>query len=442
MGWIVVLRVSDGVRMVLILLRRFCQSAMTGAGPTVGIMTMAPWQTVSERIDRVAPSATLAVDSKAKAMKAAGVDVIGFAAGEPDFATPAPIVRAASEAVMDPANYRYTPTAGLPQLREAIACKTLRDSGYEVSAQQVVVTNGGKQAVYEACQILLNDGDEVIIPAPYWTSYPEAVKLAGGVPVTVFAGAERGFEPDIEAIEAARTPRTKALIITSPSNPTGAIWSEDTIRALGEWAVEHHVWVISDEIYEHLHYDGALTSYVGAVVPQVRDQLLVLNGVAKTYAMTGWRVGWMVAPEPVAQAAVKLQGHMTSNVSNIAQQAALAAVAGPLDDVVRMRDAFDARRRAIVEALNAIDGVWCPMPNGAFYAFADVRGLLHRPLGTQGHQASTSSELAALLLEEAHIAAVPGEAFGAPGYLRFSCALADDQLAEGMRRFAACVAGK
>lgn len=400
---------------------------------------MADWQTLSDRINNVAPSATLAVDSKAKAMKAAGVDVIGFGAGEPNFPTPDYVVEAAAEACRDPRNHRYTPTPGLPELREAIARKMLRDSGYEVTPEQVVVTNGGKQAVYEAFQILLNDGDEVIIPTPYWTSYPEAVKLAGGVPVEVFAGADRSFEPDIDAIEAARTERTRAIIVTSPSNPTGAVWSRETIEAIGRWAVEHHVWVVSDEIYEHLNYDGARTVYIGQVVPEVRDQLLVLNGVAKTYAMTGWRVGWLVAPEPVAKAAAKLQGHMTSNVANVSQRAAIAAVGGDLDAVYAMREAFDVRRKAIVAALNAIDGVHCPTPTGAFYAFADVSGLLNRPLGVNGSVATSSAELAAMLLDEAHVAAVPGEAFGAPGYLRFSYALADDQLAEGMRRFQAWV---
>ena len=400
---------------------------------------MADWQTLSDRINNVAPSATLAVDSKAKAMKAAGVDVIGFGAGEPNFPTPDYVVEAAAEACRDPRNHRYTPTPGLPELREAIARKMLRDSGYEVTPEQVVVTNGGKQAVYEAFQILLNDGDEVIIPTPYWTSYPEAVKLAGGVPVEVFAGADRSFEPDIDAIEAARTERTRAIIVTSPSNPTGAVWSRETIEAIGRWAVEHHVWVVSDEIYEHLNYDGARTAYIGQVVPEVRDQLIVLNGVAKTYAMTGWRVGWLVAPEPVAKAAAKLQGHMTSNVANVPQRAAIAAVGGDLDAVYAMREAFDVRRKAIVAALNAIDGVHCPTPTGAFYAFADVSGLLNRPLGVNGSVATSSAELAAMLLDEAHVAAVPGEAFGAPGYLRFSYALADDQLAEGMRRFQAWV---
>ena len=397
-------------------------------------MTMADWQTLSERINRVAPSATLAVDSKAKAMKAEGIDVIGFGAGEPNFPTPAAIVAAAAEAVQDPKNYRYTPTAGLPELRKAIADKTLRDSGYGVDPNQVIVTNGGKQAVYESFQILLNDGDEVIIPTPYWTSYPEAVKLAGGVPVEVFAGADRNFEPSLEDLEAARTERTKAIIVNTPNNPTGAVWNPETVKAIGEWAVEHHVWVISDEIYEHLNYDGAKTTYIGAAVPEVRDQLLVLNGVAKTYAMPGWRVGWMIAPLDVAKAASKLQGHMTSHVNNISQRAAIAAVSGSLDAVYEMREAFDRRRQTIVAALNDIEGVNCPTPTGAFYAFADVSALLNKPLGTSKTAYASTSELAAALLDEGHVAAVPGEAFGAPGYLRFSYALADDDLVEGMKR--------
>lgn len=396
---------------------------------------MAQWQTLSDRINTVAPSATLAVDSKAKAMKAAGLDVVGFGAGEPNFPTPANVVKAAADACLDQKNYKYTPTPGLPELREAIAAKMLRDSGYEVNADQVVVTNGGKQAVYESFQILLNDGDEVIIPAPYWTSYPEAVKLAGGVPVEVFAGADVNFEPSLEALEAARTEHTKAIIVNSPNNPTGAVWKPETVEAIGRWAVEHHIWVISDEIYEHLNYDDTHTTYIGAAVPECRGQLLVLNGVAKTYAMPGWRVGWMVAPLEVAKAAAKLQGHMTSNVANISQRAALAAVAGPLDEVHEMRKAFDARRRAIVTALNDIEGVNCPTPTGAFYVFADITALLGKPLGPKGTVSDTSADFAAALLDEAHVAAVPGEAFGAPGYLRFSYAMADEDLAEGMRRF-------
>ena len=400
---------------------------------------MAEWQTLSNRIDSVAPSATLAVDSKAKAMKAQGIDVISFGAGEPDFPTPDFIARAASQACLDPRNHRYTPTAGLPELRQAIADKTERDSGYAVTPDQVVVTNGGKQAVYETFQILLNPGDQVIIPAPYWTSYPEMVTLAGGEPVPVLSGADQGYLPSLDALEAARTERTKAIIINTPSNPTGVVWDDDLVRAIGQWALEHHIWVVSDEIYEHLTYDGAHTPYPGALVPELRDQLIVLNGVAKTYAMTGWRVGWMVAPAAVSKAAGKLQGHMTSNVANVSQRAALAAIKGSMDAVETMGRAFALRRKSIMVALNQVPGVECPEPKGAFYAFPDVTGLLNRPLGPHGTTSRTSSDLAAAILEETHVAAVPGEAFGAPGHLRFSYALSDQDLAEGMRRFQAWI---
>lgn len=389
---------------------------------------------LSTRIHNVAPSATLEVDLKAKALKASGIDIIGFGAGEPDFPTPDYIVRTAVEAAQDSKNHRYTATAGLPELREAIAHKTARDSGYEVDPQQIVVTNGGKHAVYASFQLILNEGDEVIVPTPCWVSYPETIKLAGGVPVEVFADAEHTFEPSIEQIEAATTERTKAIIINSPNNPTGAVWSADTLRAIAKWAIEHDVWVISDEIYEHMTYDDAETARIGSLVPEVRDRLIVLNGVAKTYAMTGWRVGWLLAPAEVAKAATKLQGHMTSNVSNVPQRAAVAAIAGDLSAVAAMREAFDRRRHAIVSALNELPGVSCEMPKGAFYAFADFTGLLDKPLGKNGTVCENTVQLAALILDEVHVAAVPGEGFSAPGYIRFSYALADDDLAEGMRR--------
>ena len=389
---------------------------------------------LSTRIHNVAPSATLEVDLKAKALKASGIDIIGFGAGEPDFPTPDYIVRTAVEAAQDSKNHRYTATAGLPELREAIAHKTARDSGYEVDPQQIVVTNGGKHAVYASFQLILNEGDEVIVPTPCWVSYPETIKLAGGVPVEVFADAEHTFEPSIEQIEAATTERTKAIIINSPNNPTGAVWSADTLRAIAKWAIEHDVWVISDEIYEHMTYDDAETARIGSLVPEVRDRLIVLNGVAKTYAMTGWRVGWLLAPAEVAKAATKLQGHMTSNVSNVPQRAAVAVIAGDLSAVAAMREAFDRRRHAIVSALNELPGVSCEMPKGAFYAFADFTGLLGKPLGKNGTVCENTVQLAALILDEVHVAAVPGEGFSAPGYIRFSYALADDDLAEGMRR--------
>ncbi|MFR0558446.1 pyridoxal phosphate-dependent aminotransferase [Pseudoscardovia radai] len=394
---------------------------------------------LSNRVNEVAPSVTLAVDAKAKAMKAAGIDVIRYGAGEPDFPTPGPIVEAAIAAAKDSRNHRYTPTVGLPEFREGIARKTLRDSGYEIQPDQVLVTNGGKQAVYESFQAVLNPGDEAIIPTPYWVTYPEAVKLAGGTPVFVTAGADQDFVPTIEQIEAARTDRTKVIIINSPNNPTGSLWPAETLKAIGEWAIEHGIWVISDEIYEHVVYDGATTAHIGAVVPELRPQLIVLNGLAKTYAMTGWRVGWMIAEPRVIKAVSKLQGHMTGNVDDVAQRAGIAAVNGPLDAVAKMREAFDRRRHAIVDALNSIPGVHCIMPKGAFYAFADVHELLGRPVGPQGTVSATSVELAAALLDEAKVAAVPGEGFGMPGYMRFSYALSDDDLAEGMRRFKAWV---
>lgn len=387
---------------------------------------------ISTRIGSIAESATLKVDAKAKQLKAAGRPVVSFAAGEPDFPTPAHIVEAAIEAARDPRNHRYTPAAGLPELREAIAAATARDSGWEVAPGQVIVTNGGKQGVYQAFATLLDPGDEVLLPTPYWTTYPEAIRLAGGVPVDVFAGAEQGYRVTVEQLEAARTPRTKVLLFVSPSNPTGAVYSPEETAAIGAWAAAHDLWVISDEIYQHLTYDGVPFTSLAAVTPELTDRLILVNGVAKTYAMTGWRVGWMVGPTDAIAAAANLQSHLTSNVNNIAQRAALAALTGPQDDVAVMRDAFDRRRREIVAGLSAIDGVECPTPEGAFYVYPEVTGLLGRDWG--GTTPTTSLELADLILDRAEVAAVPGEAFGPSGYLRFSYALADDQLAEGVRR--------
>ena len=353
--------------------------------------------------------------------------------GEPDLNTP-DVIKEAAKAALDANDTHYPPGNGYPYALEAISKFEAEAHGLHYAPSEVILTVGATEALFASFSTILNPGDEVIIPTPYWTSYPEAVKLAGGVPVTVFAGADRNFEPSIEDIEAARTEHTKAIIVNTPNNPTGAVWKPETVKAIAQWAIEHHVWVISDEIYEHLNYDGAKTTYIGAAVPEVRSQLLVLNGVAKTYAMPGWRVGWMIAPVDVAKAASKLQGHMTSNVNNISQRAAIEAVSGSLDAVYEMRAAFDKRRQTIVAALNDIEGVNCPTPTGAFYAFADVTALLNKPLGTNKTTFANTSELAAALLDEGHVAAVPGEAFGAPGYLRFSYALADDDLVEGMRR--------
>ncbi len=387
---------------------------------------------ISQRIASISESATLAVDAKAKALKAAGEPVIGFGAGEPDFPTPDYIVQAAIEAAKDPRYHRYSPAGGLPQLKEAIAAKTKRDSGYAVEASQVLVTNGGKQAVYQSFAALLDPGDEVLLPAPYWTTYPEAIKLAGGVPVEVFAGPEQGYKVTVAQLEAARTERTKVLLFVSPSNPTGAVYTAEETAEIGRWAYEHDLWVITDEIYEHLVYDGLEFTSMATAVPELAEQIVILNGVAKTYAMTGWRVGWMIGPEDVIKAATNLQSHATSNVANISQMAALAAVQGPLDEVHKMREAFDRRRKLIVEELNKVEGFDCPTPQGAFYAYADVRGTFGRTIG--GVTITSSADLAAVILDQAKVATVPGEAFGPSGYLRLSYALGDEDIREGLGR--------
>ena len=389
---------------------------------------------ISARVAAVSPSATLAVDAKAKALQAAGESVIGFGAGEPDFPTPAHIVEAAVEACRDPATHKYSPTAGLPALREAIAAKTLRDSGFEVPASRVLVTNGGKQAIANAFAALCDPGDEVLVPAPYWTTYPEAIALAGGVTVVVPTDETTGYRTSVEQLEAARTPRTKVLLFVSPSNPTGAVYPREEIEAIGRWADRHGLWVVTDEIYEHLTYDGVTHHSMPVVVPELADRCVVVNGVAKTYAMTGWRVGWLIGPADVVTAATNLQSHETSNVANVSQRAALAAVSGDLVAVGEMRQAFDRRRRTIHRLLNEIDGVECPVPEGAFYAFPSVKGLLGREL--RGRQVTTSAGLAELAIDEVGVAVVPGEAFGAPGYFRLSYALGDEDLVEGVGRLA------
>jgi aspartate/methionine/tyrosine aminotransferase len=393
-----------------------------------------PRNRVSARIGGIAESATLAVDARAKALQAAGRPVIGFGAGEPDFPTPDYIVEAAVAACRDSRNHRYTPAAGLPELRAAIATKTARDSGLQVSAAQVVVTNGGKHAVYSAFATLLDPGDEVLLPAPYWTTYPEAIRLAGGVPVEVLADDSQGYLVDVAQLEAARTPRSKVLLFCSPSNPTGAVYSPEQVREIGQWAYRHGLWVVTDEIYEHLVYGGAQFSSIPVEVPEMADRCVVLNGVAKTYAMTGWRVGWLIGPLDVAKGATNLQSHTTSNVANVSQRAALAAVSGDLSAVERMRSAFDRRRQTMVRMLSEIPGVSCPEPFGAFYAYPSVAGVLDKQI--RGHRPHTSAELAELILAEAEVAVVPGEAFGPSGYLRLSYALGDDDLVEGVSRIA------
>ncbi|MDQ1603682.1 MAG: aspartate aminotransferase [Actinomycetota bacterium] len=389
-------------------------------------------QRVSRRIAAITESATLAVDARAKALQAAGRPVIGFGAGEPDFPTPDYIVEAAAAACRDPRYHRYSPTPGLPALREAVAAKTARDSGYQVEPGQVLVTNGGKQALYETFATLLDPGDEVLLPAPYWTTYPESIRLAGGVPVPVRTTEDTGYLASVEALEAARTPRTKLLVFVSPSNPTGAVYPPELVAAIGRWAVEHGLWVVTDEIYEHLVYGAARFSSMPVEVPELADRCVVVNGVAKTYAMTGWRVGWMIAPVDVVKAAANLQSHATSNVANVSQVAALAALRGDLSAVAMMRDAFDRRRQIIVRMLREIPGVTCPEPMGAFYAYPSVAGALG--LEIRGRRPQSSAELCELVLEEAEVAIVPGEAFGTPGYVRMSYALGDDDLVEGVSR--------
>ena len=387
---------------------------------------------ISSRIAAIAESATLAVDAKAKALKAAGRPVIGFGAGEPDFPTPDYIVSAAASAAAVPANHRYTPTPGLPDLRDAIVAKTKRDSNYEITADQVLVTNGGKQSVYQAFATIIDPGDEVILPSPFWTTYPECIKLAGGKAIEVFADESQNYLVSVEQLEAARTPKTKALLFCSPSNPTGSVYSPEQVKAIGEWALKNKVWIIADEIYEHLLYDGAKAPSMPVVVPGLANSTIIINGVAKTYAMTGWRVGWMIGPKDVIKAATNLQSHLTSNVSNVSQRAAIAALTGDLSAVHKMGEAFDRRRKLIVGLLNEIPGFECPMPTGAFYVYPSVKGALGKTI--RGKVAKTSAELAAIILDEVEVAAVPGEAFGPSGYLRFSYALGDEDIVEGIGR--------
>lgn len=387
---------------------------------------------LAPRIASIAPSATIKVDTKAKALKAQGRPVISYAAGEPDFATPEHVVEAALEAVKDPKNHKYTPNVGLPELRDAIAAKTRRDSGLDVPASRVLVTNGGKQAVFEAINAVVGDGDEVLVPTPAWTSYPEIIKVAGGKTVEVFAGADQDYKVTPEQLEAAYTPKTRAILFVSPSNPTGAVYSEEETRAIGEWALSKDIWVIADEIYQNLTYDGVRAISIVEAVPTLDNRTILVNGVAKSFAMTGWRVGWMVGPEDVIKGAANLQSHLTSNVNNIAQRAALAALTGPSEPIEAFRVAFDRRRKLIVDELTKVEGISVPVPQGAFYVYADVSALLGKEY--DGKVIDNSLDLADYILDKAEVAAVPGEAFGPSGYLRFSYALSDEALVEGIQR--------
>ena len=394
---------------------------------------------ISTLVGAIAPSATLTIDAKARALRATGVKVVSFGAGEPDFATPDYIVAAAVEAARQPASHHYSAVSGLQPLREAVVAKTARDSGLEITPAQVLITNGGKQAIANAFLTLLDPGDEVIVPAPYWVTFPEAVALAGGVPVPVSTTVAGGFRVTVEQLEEVCTPRTKAILFVSPSNPTGAIYSRPEVEAIGRFAVERGLWVVTDEMYEHFVYGGRDAPSMPVLVPELAERCVVINAVSKAYAMTGWRVGWLIGPPDVTAAATNLQSHTTSNVANVSQAAALAALTGPLDFTATMRAAFDTRRRRMHELLGAIPGVTCVEPEGAFYAFPSFEGVLGRDIN--GRRPQTTLELAEVLLEEAAVAIVPGEAFGAPGYARLSYALGEDELVEGLTRLAEVLGG-
>lgn len=394
---------------------------------------------LADRINGLAPSATMAVDAKAKALKAAGEPVIGFAAGEPDFPTPAHIVEAAQRAAADPAMHRYTPATGLAPLREAVAERARRD-GLDVTADMVVITNGGKHALYNVFMALIGPGDEVLVPAPYWVSYPEQIGLAGGTSVPVLADAASGFRVSVEQLEAARTSRTKALVFVSPSNPTGAVYPSAEVAAIGDWAAEHGIWVITDEIYRALVYGDARFTSLPVVAPRAAPRTIIVDGLAKTYAMTGWRVGWSIAPPVISAGIAKLQTQLCSNVNNVAQAAAIAALTGPQDAVEEMRLAFDRRRRLAVGLLRGIPGLEVVEPEGAFYVYPSVRGLIGSTIA--GRTITSSLQFADVLLDAVKVAVVPGEGFGSDASFRLSYALSDADLEEGITRIAQVVAGR
>ena len=393
---------------------------------------MPPRLSISHRVSAIAESATLAMDRRARELSAAGQNIISFAAGEPDLPTPSEVVEAAIAACREPRMHHYTPTSGLPELREAIASSVRGGSAGEISAANVLVTNGTKQAVAHAFATLLDPGDEVLITSPYWVTFPEAVLLVGGVPVVVPTDESRGFRVSVDDLERHRTPRTKALLFVSPSNPTGAVYPEAHMAEIGHWLLESGLWAVSDEIYQRFTYGDVKFHSLPEVVPELAEQSIRLSGVSKSYAMTGWRVGWLIAPKPVVMAAGNLQSHVCGNISNVSQWAAVAALRSGTSSIEKMRQTFAHRRELILAGLDRLPGFECPPPDGAFYVFPSVTGLLGREIA--GRQVDTSDQLAALLLDEAKVAVVPGEAFGAPGHLRFSYALADDLLEEGMAR--------
>lgn len=383
------------------------------------------------RIDRIQPSATLAVDARAKELKAQGVDVISFAAGEPDFATPVHIVEAAAAAARDPKAHKYTAAAGLPELREAVAQESnATTGGAPIGAGNVLIANGAKQAIFSALAAIVEPGDEVLLPAPYWTTYPEVIGFFGGAAVPVESAQMPGGLPSVADLEKAVTDRTTALVWCSPSNPSGAVADAEHTRAVFEWAAARGLWIVSDEIYRKLYYGSGEVPTMRALGTPGYPRLVVIDGVSKTYSMTGWRIGWIIADAPFIAGVARLQGHLASNVSNVAQAAAIAALTGPQDEAEAMRAAFRRRRAVVVEKLRALPGIRLDEPDGAFYVFPEVREVLAR------RGIASSNDLALRLLDEARVALVPGEGFGFPGYLRLSYALADDQLEEGLARIA------
>jgi len=395
-------------------------------------MSIAPRPPIAAHARALQESPTMAITARAKELTASGEDVISLAAGEPDAPTPPRAVEAAQEAAADPAAHKYSPAPGQPWLRRRIAEKTQRDSHIATDPANVIVTPGGKYACYAIFQMLCEAGDEVILPAPYWVSYPAQIRLAGAEPVEVLASAEQGYRVTPEMLEAARTERTKAIVFNAPNNPTGAVYPPEEVAAIGRWARDAGVWVITDEIYEHLTYGGARAASILEMVPELSDQTILVNGMSKTYAMTGWRIGWAVAPEPAATALRRFAGQTTSNLTNVAQAAAAAALDGALDDLPRLREAYDRRRQLAVKELSAIPGVTCPEPLGAFYAFPNVEGLLETEIA--GRRVDSSVELCEAVLEATGVALVPGEGFGAPGCVRLSYALDDERLAAGLER--------
>lgn len=392
---------------------------------------------ISRRAQAVTGSLTLAIDAKAKAMVAQGVDVIGFGVGEPDFDTPAHIIDAA-KAAMDRGETRYTPSSGTLALRKAVCDKLQRRNGLCYEPGQVVISNGAKHALHNALCTILEEGDEVLIVPPAWVSYPEMVKMAGGVPVYVETSADDHYALHLDAVRKALSPRTRAIMLNSPCNPTGEVIPWETLAGIAEIARERDLWIISDEIYEEFAYDGGLPPSIATHSEDAKERTILVNGVSKTYAMTGWRIGYLACTEGLARVIGNWQSHATSNPNSIAQAAALAAISGPQDCVSRMVAEFDRRRKALAAGLDAISGIQCPLPRGAFYCLADISGLLGKSY--RGRVIGSDDEFAAVLLEEKAVAVVPGSGFMAPGHIRLSYALSMEDVEKGVERIREFVA--